>query len=351
MHGYISDQFAESVVRISADYSNPQVPNLNNTDISMFIDGYRKLPLAARARIENWNINPELIKKKSNTCSSRSKKSYGASYHGLDVYVIAHEQVCDDESSNGCYLHTEISAMVQLRHPNIVGFLGVSMSSVSCMIVMEFMPLGSLRAFYLSKQADTPSWRPSKSRALAWSLDLLRAVNYLHQSDPAITHRDLCPDTVFLTSSGVLKVSCFGRCSIRPSRSKNCRSRSARPSLAGIDLLLRGDEPAAPPPPPPHGGYGSAYAAPELQRDPACADEGVDVFAAAMLIAFIHTGRDPERPAPPPSSWSRSGLNGTVAAAVAQAGAEDPAARPSADELTDRLEALQGRRMSGCRVS
>ena len=345
-HGFDFVGFEEMCARMSSNKICQQDPELVG-----FVERYRDLPLVARAKLENWHIDIDQIRKKPDSIPDNTKKSYWATYHGLDVHATVHDNAVNYDASEASSLYTEITAMVQVRHPNVIGFLGVSISDESYTVVTE-MPLGSLRAFYLSKQSSMPSWRPSRSCALVWSLDLLRAVNYLHQSDPAITHRDLCPDTVFIASSGVLKISGFGRCSIRPSRHSACGTRSARSSISVFDAV------APPPPRPQHSSYSSAYTAPELQRDPACADETIDVFAAAMLIAFIHTARDPKPPGARPAEvapsapWRALGLGrGAVAAAVAQAGAEDPAARPSADELTDRLEALQGRQRLGCRVS
>ena len=329
-------------VRLSVDKSYQFDP-----EITDFIDNYRKLPLAARAKLENWHINPKIIQAKSVIKDDNGVKSFRATYHGLDVHARLYDSGC--KTADGSGLHAEMCAMVQLRHPNIVGFLGASISPDSCLVVMELMALGSLRSFYRAKQTEQPRWLPSKSQARSWSLDLVRAVNYLHQSDPAVTHRDLRPETVFLAASGVLKVSGFGRCRMRPWRRA---SRTARLSLQGVDLLL----PTEPDSDrrSPCLSRDSGYVAPELWRDPEQSGDGVDVFAAAMLICFMHTGRDPQPPAGSGSEsrpWAApAGLGrGSLAAALTRAGSDDATARPTANELIDLLEGV--RRGPACRVS
>jgi hypothetical protein len=271
---------------------------------------------------------------KSDTCH--------ATYHGLKVSARVHKNDLDQYSNldDGC-LQTEIRAMAQLRHPNIIGFLGASISSKDCIVVTEFTPFDSLRSMFLSRQAQQPAWRPKSAQALAWALDLARAVTYLHQSDPAVTHRDLRPETLLIAASGGLKLSGFGRCKM----------------LAGQDRRPRV---AAAPRPPPPAAADSPYAAPELLRDWACADAGVDIFATGMLIRFLRTGQDPPRGGAAAGGRRGRGLGGgggggslgwgEAGRAVARACAEEAAERPGAEALAATLEA-EAERRAACRLS
>ena len=82
----------------------------------------------------------------------------------------------------------------------------------------------------------------------------------------------------------------------------------------------------------------------------ACADPSVDVYAMAMAILFMRTGRDPipRREA----GRGRAGRLGWGAAgrAVARAWAEAAAERPGAEAVMQALEAEAGRRAE-CRLS
>jgi serine/threonine protein kinase len=200
------------------------------------------------------------------------------------------------------------------------------------------MPLGSLRCFFLSKQAQQRDWRPRKDQALAWALDLARAVTYLHSSDPSVTHRDIRPETLFLASSGSLKISGFGRCALLPRR--------ALPRPAACAELVS-HRPCA--------GGEDAYAAPELRSDSACADPGIDVYSTAAVVRFLQAGRDPilcgEPAVPGPGCMGRRRKGASLAAVLSAAASQDPADRPGADALMAALEEGLERCRAGCRVS
>ncbi len=102
--------------------------------------------------------------------------------------------------------------------------------------------------------------------------------------------------------------------------------------------------------------------APELLRNGACADAVVDIFAAAMVMRFLRTGRDPPElaavsvPGGPRKGYSERsagggslgwGLAGRV---VSRGWAAEPAERPKALELAEALEAEAARR-TACRLS
>jgi serine/threonine protein kinase len=299
-----------------ANENDSQHPSFN-----FFIETYQALPLVARARIENWFIDIDDIK--SIAQDDSEVNLYRATFFGVDVSARVHRYNLHEESSA---LQTEIRAMAQLRHPNVVSFLGANISCEKYTVVTECMPLGSLRCFFLGKQAHWPSWRPRKEKALAWALDLARAVTYLHSSDPTVVHRDIRPETLFIASSGTLKISGFGRCALllrrpppRPADCQCAEPASRLPCLPGED---------------------DAYAAPELRRDWACADPGIDVYSTAAVVRFLQAGRDPTHKADACArgclGWRQRGAS--LAAVLAAAASADPADRPVADALMEALE-------------
>jgi serine/threonine protein kinase len=305
-----------------------------NPSFNFFIESYQALPLVARARVENWFIEMDDIK--TIPQENVGIDAYRATFFGVDVSATLYKFNASEESEA---LQTEIRAMAQLRHPNIVSFLGANISCEQCTVVTECMPLGSLRGFYLSKQGQQRGWRPSKGEALAWALDLARAVTYLHSSDPSVTHRDIRPETLFIASSGSLKVSGFGRCALLPRRPL------PRPAACAAGPASR--RPCAP--------IEDPYAAPELRGDCACADPGIDVFATAAVVRFLRAGRDPlaggDRCVSGPGCLGRRRGPGSLAAVLAAAASADPADRPAADALMAALE--EGLRLcrAACRVS
>ena len=351
--------------------------------IDDFVGSYRSLPFPVRAKLENWAIDQEELLLQPSRKSRAIISSGGrgkAMYHGLevDVRVLQASSATLTDSSD----HNEIQALAQMRHPNIVGFLGTCAFGQLLLIVTESMSLGTLETLVRDNKAKCPSWRPAKAETLAWSLGLVRAVNYMHQSDPRIVHRGLCPAVLLMAPGGVLKVSGFASC---------CRAGGSLCAPASADHPLdciTVSSPHAPDSCAPDGAprAASPYAAPELggagpaggRRD---SDPAVDIFAVGMLMRFMRAGALPHArprlaPAPPshapaapqpqpcarphskeskPPAAAQLGWPKYTAAA-ARAAAEDPADRPTADELTGVLEGLQaglGRRPGarGCCAS
>ena len=249
------------------------------------------------------------------------------------VYRYSLHEECDASA-----LQTEIRALAQLRHPNIVSFMGANISSERCTVVTECEPLGNLRCFYLSKQAQQPGWRPRKDKALTWALDLARAVTYLHNSDPSVTHRDIRPETLFIAASGSLKISGFGRCALLPQKPLPRPAACAEP--ASRRACTPDDDP---------------YAAPELRSDGACADPGIDVYSTAAVVGFLQTGRDPivsgDGCVSGPECMGRRRRGASLTAMLAAAASADPADRPVADALMAALEEGLRRCRAACRVS
>ena len=110
-------------------------------------------------------------------------------------------------------IHREINTMAQLRHPNLLQFIGAVLDDPSGnpMIITEIMDT-SLRKAYETKQlTPDPSCEPV---LLTIMRDVAVGLNYLHcLSDPVI-HRDVSSANVLLESKGPhkwkTKISDFG---------------------------------------------------------------------------------------------------------------------------------------------
>jgi serine/threonine protein kinase len=323
-------------------------PQRLEATIRQFVEHYRGLPLNVRAKVEKWSIDPADILVSHETSN---QDRFTAMYHGTQVKVKILKDSSGKDGDTSSQICQEIAAIAQIRHPNVVGFLGASMSGDSCLVVTELMGFDTLYAMFQSERAHQPSWTPTRVQTLSWSLDLVRAANYLHQSDPVIVHQALRPDNLCMSRTGQLKLAWLSSPSLplreciaqdqldenvdtQPNQSFLCRSNASVCSNAS-----------------------SVYDAPELRRG-ACADPSADIYSIAMVIWFLRTGRDP---APAPASclpmrvWSGAKGSGDrpstgavgwrgLAAVVAQAWAERAEERPTADGLTGALEALQGER-------
>ena len=169
-------------------------------------------------------------------------------------------------------LHREINTMSQLRHPNLLQFIGAVLDhpSGNPMIITEVMDT-SLRKAYESKElTPDPSCRPV---ILSIMRDVAVGLNYLHCLPDPIIHRDVSSANVLLESKGPqkwkTKISDFGSAKF---------ARAAVTELPGAIL----------------------YSAPEslqsvLDSDDTIQSPLMDSFSFGILLCEVLTCRYPDR--------------------------------------------------------
>ncbi|GAA6004675.1 hypothetical protein JCM10207_000976 [Rhodosporidiobolus poonsookiae] len=116
----------------------------------------------------------------------------------------------------------ELGLLRDLRHANIVTFIGVSIpkqpSSVPVMIITELCANGDLFD-YIRK--TTP---PPFSAMLDIMLGISKGIEYLHTRKPTIIHRDIKSSNVLITATGVAKIADFGLARIKTTTKSMIRS-------------------------------------------------------------------------------------------------------------------------------
>lgn len=99
----------------------------------------------------------------------------------------------------------EIALMCMLRAPNILQFLGSAFDPPNVIIVMEYMPRGSLHDILHDRKISI-EW----PRVLDMMADTAKGMTYLHKCRPPVIHRDLKSHNLLVDEYWNVKVCDFG---------------------------------------------------------------------------------------------------------------------------------------------
>lgn len=129
-----------------------------------------------------------------------------AEWHGSDVAVkvLTLQDFHDDQFKE--FLR-EVAIMKRVRHPNLVLFMGAVTKRPHLSIVTEYLPRGSLYRL-IHRPAAGEILDPR--RRLRMSLDVAKAINYLHRLTPPIVHWDLKSPNLLVDKNWNVKVCDFG---------------------------------------------------------------------------------------------------------------------------------------------
>jgi len=209
--------------------------------------------------------------------------------------------------------------MSELRHPNVLQFLGTASNPPEIVIIMEFMARGSLYRIIHDKTVDLP-WPRIRNMAL----DVARGMNYLHCSDPIIIHRDLKSHNLLVDEHFKVKVCDFGLSTMV----KRHQDRFTALTPVGTPC----------------------WTAPEVLRNESYT-ERADVFSYGVVLWELVTREDPYqgmptfqiviavgqhkmRPLIPPVTMP------ALAQLMVECWSEDPNVRPPFSEIVSRLEKM-----------
>ena len=174
-------------------------------------------------------------------------KVYRGEWNGVQVAVKQLHDILQDSSPQDREgliktFHKELGMNIELRHPNIIQFLGIAfphgrtaktattatateggggkdankpIPAVRRSRSREEFPMMVMELMYCTLDARLAEYRDSGaqmpfSEAVDTSADIAAALVYLHGRNPPIAHRDLAPKNVLLSASGTAKLCDLG---------------------------------------------------------------------------------------------------------------------------------------------
>ena len=148
-----------------------------------------------------------------------------------DQYFIMkiHKKIDVLETKVVEHLHNEYSLLRRVYHPFIIQLKGVCLNDNKYLyFLMEFVQGGD---FFLLLNGD----RIKEEQARFYSAIIITVIDYLHRQN--IILRNICPENIFLTSSGYIKLCNF--CDCKTLKSDYTNTLCGTPEYASPEMILR----------------------------------------------------------------------------------------------------------------
>ncbi|THG18449.1 hypothetical protein TEA_001596 [Camellia sinensis var. sinensis] len=133
----------------------------------------------------------------------------------------------------------ELAIMKCLRHPNIVLFMGAVTQPPNLSIVTEYLSRGSLYRLLHKPGAKEVL---DERRRLSMAYDVAKGMNYLHNRNPPIVHRDLKSPNLLVDKKYTVKVCDFGLSRLKAKTFLSSKSAAGTPEWMAPEVLR--DEPS-----------------------------------------------------------------------------------------------------------
>ena len=169
----VRPQYGQMIQQNPMDQSNKPLANVINEEINKFRSSFF--------------IDISEIKITERIGSGASADVYKAFYRGTEIAVKVLRNLNENDTEKINELRRELNALLILRHPNLVLFMGTTISSNGSIgLVSEFCSGGNL--FNLLHESPVVlNWKQRGKIAL----DIAKGMNSLHSYKPPILHRDL----------------------------------------------------------------------------------------------------------------------------------------------------------------
>ncbi|KAF9095391.1 hypothetical protein BGX27_001289 [Mortierella sp. AM989] len=151
------------------------------------------------------------------------KDCYAGKYNGEDV-AIGELRIKNFTELDITEMKHEINVLKQLRHENIVRFVGVCTNVRHLCIVTELCEHGDLYDYMRRVR------KPTFGRMIMYMHDIALACSYLHTRRPSIIHRDLKSMNILISSDDRAKINDFGLARIRPRPNASMHTQCGTPN-------------------------------------------------------------------------------------------------------------------------
>lgn len=241
-----------------------------------------------------------------------------ADWHGSEVAVkILMDQDFHPERIKEFL--SEVAIMQRLRHPNIVLLMGAVTQPPNLSIVTEYLSRGSLY-----RLLHKPGAREvlDEKRRLSMAYDVAKGMNYLHNRNPPIVHRDLKSPNLLVDRKYTVKVCDFGLSRLKANTFLSSKSAAGTPE----------------------------WMAPEVLRDEP-SNEKSDIYSFGVILWELATLQKPWSTLNPAQVVAAVGfkgkrldiprsLNPQIAALIEACWANEPLKRPSFSSIMETLRPL-----------
>eukprot|EP01103_Thecamoeba_quadrilineata_P002608 TRINITY_DN12532_c0_g1_i1.p1 TRINITY_DN12532_c0_g1~~TRINITY_DN12532_c0_g1_i1.p1 ORF type:complete len:1455 (-),score=289.90 TRINITY_DN12532_c0_g1_i1:82-4404(-) len=156
---------------------------------------------------QSWWINYEKIEILERIGSGRLGQVHRGVYRGTEVAVKKLKGAISDREVDK--FTAEIERLCELRHPNLVLFMGACTDPPNVCLVSEFLTRGTLYDI-IHNQNILLDWNMVKDMAQ----DTVRGMEFLHSSNPPLLHLNIKSLNLLVDQSWNVKVSDFGLSSI-----------------------------------------------------------------------------------------------------------------------------------------
>eukprot|EP00756_Hemistasia_phaeocysticola_P026433 Hpha_TRINITY_DN16062_c0_g2::TRINITY_DN16062_c0_g2_i1::g.121834::m.121834 len=220
---------------------------------------YATIKIMPGAIADAWTMGGKDLPLSSMAISS-GDGSGGSSYEPQQTETTTEETVGATSAAKGVEeMLREVDLMTNLRHDNIVQFLGCGVESGHVLIVMEYLPGGSLQSILRQFNGKVP-----ESCVRRFTRDILSGLRFIHSQ--CIVHRDLKPANVLLTIEGQCKLADFGASAELKTLSNQTEEEKV---IVGTPM----------------------YMAPEQTKG--TATTGSDIWSLGIIVCELHSGEPP----------------------------------------------------------